>query len=113
MDEKIADLEKGGLLGENILGTDISLTCPPIWRRSRYLRRGNRPAGIAGRAKLGHSRLRPPFPAVYGLFGKPTVINNVETLTNLPLNHPKRHLLVPPVWHRQKPGIKIFSLSGG
>ena len=35
--------------------------------------------------KLGQPRLRPPFPPAYGLFGKPTVVNNVETLTNVPL----------------------------
>jgi NADH-quinone oxidoreductase subunit F len=62
--------------------------------------------------KLGMPRLRPPFPAVVGLYERPTVINNVETLTNVPLiiqNGSK--------WYRQfgteqSPGVKIFSLSG-
>jgi NADH-quinone oxidoreductase subunit F len=62
--------------------------------------------------KLGQPRLRPPFPAVEGLFGKPTVINNVETLTNLPM------ILSRGVdWFRsfgteKSPGVKIFCLSG-
>ena len=62
--------------------------------------------------KLGQPRLRPPFPPSYGLFGKPTVVNNVETLAN-----------VPPIiengaeWYRtigteKSTGPKVFSLSG-
>ena len=62
--------------------------------------------------KLGQPRLRPPFPATAGLYGAPTVINNVETLANL-----------PPIldqgagWYRtlgteKSPGTKIFCLSG-
>jgi NADH-quinone oxidoreductase subunit F len=61
---------------------------------------------------LGQPRLRPPFPPSVGLFGKPTVVNNVETLTNVPLI-----LARGADWFRQlgtekSPGVKIFSLSG-
>ena len=62
--------------------------------------------------KLGQPRLRPPFPPSFGLYGKPTVVNNVETLTNLPMivEHGAE-------WYRQvgterSPGSKIFCLSG-
>jgi len=62
--------------------------------------------------KLGQPRLRPPFPPSFGLYGKPTVVNNVETLTNLPMiiEHGAD-------WYRQvgterSPGPKIFCLSG-
>lgn len=56
--------------------------------------------------------MRPPFPAAVGLYGKPTLINNVETLTNVPMI-----VLHGADWHRgygteQSPGVKIFSLSG-
>ncbi|HEX6330243.1 MAG TPA: NADH-quinone oxidoreductase subunit NuoF [Actinomycetota bacterium] len=60
----------------------------------------------------GQPRLRPPFPAVEGLFGCPTLINNVETLCNLP------HILRNgPEWfagigREKSPGTKIFSVSG-
>jgi NADH-quinone oxidoreductase subunit F len=62
--------------------------------------------------KLGQPRLRPPFPPSFGLFGKPTVVNNVETLTNVPLIIDRG-----PEWYRtygteKSPGVKIFSLSG-
>jgi NADH-quinone oxidoreductase subunit F len=62
--------------------------------------------------KLGQPRLRPPFPPSYGLFGKPTIVNNVETLANIPL------IITEGVeWFRRfgtekSPGTKIFSLSG-
>jgi NADH-quinone oxidoreductase subunit F len=62
--------------------------------------------------KLGMPRLRPPFPTVKGLFGAPTVINNVETLTNVPLIVERGA-----DWYRgfgteKSPGTKIFCLSG-
>ena len=73
-----------GLIGKNILGTDFSV--------EMHLRRGAG-AYICGEetaimnsleGKRGYPRARPPFPANEGLFGKPTLINNVETLSNLP-----------------------------
>ena len=62
--------------------------------------------------KLGQPRLRPPFPPSFGLYGKPTIVNNVETLANVPLI-----LANGAEWYRQigtekSPGTKIFSLSG-
>ena len=61
---------------------------------------------------MGQPRLKPPFPAVVGLYGKPTVINNVETLANVP-----PIVLNGPAWYKQwgtekSPGVKIFSVSG-
>ncbi len=62
--------------------------------------------------KRGMPRNRPPFPAVHGLYGKPTVVNNVETLTNLPMI-----LTNGADWYKtmgtpDSAGVKIFSLSG-
>ena len=60
----------------------------------------------------GQPRLRPPFPAVKGLYGQPTVVNNTETLSTLP------HLIAHgPEWFRQwgtekSPGTKVISVSG-
>jgi NADH-quinone oxidoreductase subunit F len=60
----------------------------------------------------GHPRLKPPFPAVEGLYGKPTVVNNVETIANVP--HIIRH---GADWYKQwgtpqSPGFRLFCLSG-
>jgi NADH-quinone oxidoreductase subunit F len=61
---------------------------------------------------MGQPRLRPPFPAVEGLYGKPTVINNVETLTNLPYIIENGAAKFMQFGTAKSPGVKIFSLSG-
>ncbi len=112
LDKCISALEEAGLLGERLFGTDYSLRLRTHLGAGAYIC-GEETALLESlEGKLGQPRLRPPFPALYGLFGKPTVINNVETLTNL-----------PPIlsrgadWFRSQgteksPGVKIFSLSG-
>ncbi|KUK72492.1 MAG: NAD-reducing hydrogenase subunit HoxF [Clostridiales bacterium 38_11] len=67
-------------------------------------------ASIEG--KRGMSRNKPPFPAVSGLFGKPTIINNVETLANIP-----QIIINGAKWFRsfgseKSPGTKVFALGG-
>lgn len=112
LDEKIAELEKAGYLGDKVLGSTYSLRLYTHLGAGAYVC-GEETALLESiEGKLGQPRLRPPFPAVYGLFGKPTVINNVETLANLPgiISHGA-------AWFRQSgteksPGVKIFSLSG-
>jgi len=112
LDDRINELEKAGLLGDNLFGTAYSLRLYTHLGAGAYIC-GEETALLESlEGKLGQPRLRPPFPAVYGLFGKPTVINNVETLTNLP------PILANGVgWFRsfgteKSPGVKIFSLSG-
>jgi len=112
LDEKIAELEKAGLLGDNLFGTAYSLRIYTHLGAGAYIC-GEETALLESlEGKLGQPRLRPPFPAVYGLYGKPTVINNVETLANLPpiLENGAQ-------WYRtfgteKSPGVKIFCLSG-
>jgi NADH-quinone oxidoreductase subunit F len=62
--------------------------------------------------KLGQPRLRPPFPPSYGVFGKPTVVNNVETLTNVPPIINQGADWYHTIGTEKSPGVKIFSLSG-
>jgi NADH-quinone oxidoreductase subunit F len=62
--------------------------------------------------KLGQPRLRPPFPPSIGLFGKPTVVNNVETLTNVPMIISRGADWYRSIGTVKSPGPKIFSLSG-
>ncbi|WP_298002837.1 MULTISPECIES: NADH-quinone oxidoreductase subunit NuoF [Anaerolinea] len=112
LDEKIAELEKAGLLGDNLFGTAYSLRIYTHLGAGAYIC-GEETALLESlEGKLGQPRLRPPFPAVYGLYGKPTVVNNVETLANLPpiLENGAQ-------WYRRfgtekSPGMKIFCLSG-
>jgi NADH:ubiquinone oxidoreductase subunit F (NADH-binding)/Pyruvate/2-oxoacid:ferredoxin oxidoreductase delta subunit len=80
----IGRMRKLGLLGENILGSDFSFDIK-IKEGAGAFVCGEETALIASiEGKRGMPRTRPPFPAVEGLQGKPTIINNVETLGTLP-----------------------------
>jgi len=112
LDGKIAELEAAGLLGDKLFGTDYSLRLHTHLGAGAYIC-GEETALLESiEGNRGQPRLRPPFPAVYGLFGKPTVINNVETLANVP-----GIIANGSVWFREQgteksPGVKVFSLSG-
>ena len=112
LDSKIKDLEKAKLLGEKLFGTDYSLKIYTHLGAGAYIC-GEETALLESlEGKRGQPRLRPPFPPSYGLYGKPTVVNNVETLTNVPqiLEHGAE-------WYQslgtdESAGVKVFSLSG-
>lgn len=112
LDEKIAEMEKAGFLGSDLFGTDYSLKIFTHLGAGAYIC-GEETALLESiEGKRGQPRVRPPFPPSYGLYGKPTIINNVETFTN-----------VPPIitngadWYKaigtaDSAGVKLFSLSG-
>jgi NADH-quinone oxidoreductase subunit F len=62
--------------------------------------------------KRGFPRVKPPFPTTHGLFGKPTVINNVETLCNVPLIIQKGAAEYRKIGTEKSPGQKLFCVSG-
>jgi len=62
--------------------------------------------------KRGFPRVKPPFPTTYGLFGKPTVINNVETLCNVPFILEKGAEAYRQLGTDKSPGPKLFCVSG-
>jgi NADH-quinone oxidoreductase subunit F len=62
--------------------------------------------------KRGFPRVKPPFPTTHGLFGKPTVINNVETLCNVPLIISKGAAEYRKIGTEKSPGPKLFCVSG-
>jgi len=81
----IEQAEEYGLLGENILGYDFNFKMN-IKEGAGAFVCGEETALLASiEGKRGMPRPRPPFPAQVGVFGKPTTINNVETLANIPL----------------------------
>ncbi len=112
LDEKIAEMEKAGLLGDKLFGTDYSLRIYTHLGAGAYIC-GEETALLESlEGKRGQPRIRPPFPAVYGLYGKPTVVNNVETLANVPLIVAKGADWYKSLGTPDSAGVKIFSLSG-
>jgi NADH-quinone oxidoreductase subunit F len=101
-----------GFLGKNILGSDFSMDLYLHLGAGAYICGEETALLNSLEGWMGQPRSRPPFPAVAGLYAKPTVINNVETLTNVP-----PIILNGANWYRQfgtekSPGTKIFCLSG-
>jgi NADH-quinone oxidoreductase subunit F len=112
MDQQIAELEEAGLLGENLFGTEYDLRIHTHLGAGAYIC-GEETAMLESlEGKLGQPRLRPPFPPSYGLFGKPTVVNNVETLTNVPLIVARGADWYRSFGTEKSAGTKVFSLSG-
>ncbi len=112
LDLQISELESLGLLGDNIFGTDFSLNVYSHLGAGAYIC-GEETALLESlEGKLGQPRLRPPFPPSFGLFGKPTVVNNVETLTNVPQIIEKGADWYKSIGTEKSAGPKIFSLSG-
>ncbi|MDO8462089.1 MAG: NADH-quinone oxidoreductase subunit NuoF [Deltaproteobacteria bacterium] len=101
-----------GYLGKNILGTGYDLDLH-IHRGAGGYICGEETALIESlEGKRGYPRLKPPFPAVQGLFGCPTVVNNVETLSALPYILEKGAASYKKMGTEKSPGTKLFSISG-
>lgn len=108
----IAEAEEHKLLGANILGSGFSLDLRLHTSAGRYICGEETALLNSLEGKRANPRAKPPFPQVSGLFGKPTIVNNVETLCNLP------HILRNGVeWYKGlsrtgEPGTKIYGVSG-
>ncbi|WP_407313255.1 NADH-quinone oxidoreductase subunit NuoF [Desulfosporosinus sp. SB140] len=108
----IKQAEEAGFLGDNILNSGFNFRLKVFAGAGAFVC-GEETALMASiEGKRGMPRVRPPFPAVSGLWGKPTNINNVETWSNIP--HIMRH---GAEWYAQfgtekSKGTKIFALTG-
>jgi NADH:ubiquinone oxidoreductase subunit F (NADH-binding) len=108
----IRDAEKSGLLGDNILGTGFSFHIELRLGAGAFVC-GEETALIASiEGSRGMPRPRPPFPAVKGLWGMPTVINNVETLANVPFIILKGGEHYAKIGTEKSKGTKVFALTG-
>ncbi len=112
IDRHIAEMHAAGLLGDNLFGTDYYLRLYTHLGAGAYICGEETALLESMEGKLGQPRLRPPFPPSYGLFGKPTVVNNVETLTNVPLIIEKGADWYRSFGTEKSTGTKIFCLSG-
>jgi NADH-quinone oxidoreductase subunit F len=101
-----------GLIGYNILNSGVDLSIKLKMGAGAFVC-GEETALIHSiEGKRGMPRPRPPFPAVQGLFGKPTVINNVETLANLPVILDRGAEWYAAMGTGGSKGTKVFALSG-
>jgi len=112
LDQNIAEMEKAGILGDKLFGTDYSLRIYTHLGAGAYIC-GEETALLESlEGKRGQPRVRPPFPPAVGLFGKPTVINNVETFTNVPMILANGADWYKAIGTADSAGVKVFSLSG-
>jgi NADH-quinone oxidoreductase subunit F len=112
LEKAVEEAYRAGLFGEKILGSDYQLEV--------YVHRGAG-AYICGEetgllesleGKRGWPRLKPPFPAVVGLYGCPTVINNVETIAAVPLILEKGAAWYAAIGTPKSSGTRLFGVSG-
>jgi NADH-quinone oxidoreductase subunit F len=112
MRRAVKDAEREGILGNDVFGTGLSMKCDVMEGAGAFVC-GEETAMIASiEGRRGMPTPKPPFPAQSGLWGKPTIINNVETLA-----HVSRILNVGPevfrsIGTKDSPGTKTFALTG-
>ena len=112
LENAIAQARAYGLLGENILGSGFSFDIEMRFGAGAFVC-GEETALLASiEGQRGTPRPRPPFPAVKGLWGKPTVINNVETLANIPVIILKGGDWFGKIGTATSKGTKVFALTG-
>ena len=108
----LAECERRGWLGDHLLGSDYALRIS-IKEGAGAFVCGEETALIASvEGRRGMPRLRPPFPAQSGLWGKPTLINNVETLAMVPWIIRRGAEAFAAIGTAASKGTKVFSLAG-
>jgi len=98
-EQALDEARAAGYLGKNILGTDFSFELYAVHGYGAYICGEETGLLESIEGKKGQPRFKPPFPASYGLYGKPTTINNTETFASVP-------------WIINNGGTKLFSVSG-
>ncbi len=112
LEEAIRSARSEGYLGENILGTGFNFDIF-IHRGAGAYICGEETALIESlEGKRGQPRIRPPFPVNSGLSGRPTVVNNVETIANIPVILNIGATSYQGIGSKDAPGPKLFSISG-
>src|SRR6266511_1744024 len=112
LDGAVEEAYKAGLLGDDVLGTGEQVELVVHRGAGAYIAGEETALLDSLEGKRANPRLKPPFPAVQGLYGGPTLINNVETLSTVP------HIVASGAdWFKsfgteQSPGTKVVSVSG-
>jgi NADH-quinone oxidoreductase subunit F len=111
-EEALEEARKAGYLGSNIMGSDFSFQLHASHGYGAYIC-GEETALLESlEGKKGQPRFKPPFPASYGLYGKPTTINNTETFAAVPFIINQGGEAFLSLGKPNNGGTKIFSVSG-
>jgi len=112
MRRAVADAEREGILGKNVFGTGLSMKCEVMEGAGAFVC-GEETAMIASiEGRRGMPMPKPPFPAQSGLWGKPTIINNVETLAHVSRVINEGPEAFRSIGTKESPGTKTFALTG-
>jgi len=112
LDRAVAEAYRKGYLGDRILGSDHSLELVVHRGAGAYICGEESALLDSLEGERGNPRLKPPFPALQGLYQGPTLINNVETLANVPLVIEKGADSFRSLGTERSPGTKVVSVSG-
>lgn len=108
----IAQAKEYGLLGNNIFGTDFSFDIELRLGAGAFVCGEETALMTSIEGKRGEPRPRPPFPAVKGLWQKPTILNNVETYANIPVVFLKGPEWFASIGTEKSKGTKVFAVGG-
>jgi NADH-quinone oxidoreductase subunit F len=112
MGNALDEARQAGVLGKNIFGSGLDFDIEMRLGAGAYIC-GEETALLESiEGKRGFPRIKPPFPTTHGLFGKPTVINNVETFCNIPLILQGGAAEYRKIGTQRSPGPKLFCVSG-
>ena len=110
--DAVDEAQRAGVIGKNIFGSGLDFDIEMRLGAGAYIC-GEETALLESiEGKRGFPRIKPPFPTTYGLFGKPTVINNVETFCNIPLIVEGGAAEYRKIGTERSPGPKLFCVSG-
>ena len=112
LENALNESREAGLLGGNVLGSGFSFDIEIRVGAGAYICGEETALFESIEGKRGFPRVKPPFPTTHGLFGKPTVINNVETLCNVPLIIAQGSEEYRKIGTEKSPGPKLFCVSG-
>ena len=101
-----------GFLGKGIAGSGFDLDLTVHLGAGAYICGEETALLNSLEGRRGEPRIRPPFPAVDGLYGKPTIVNNVETISNLPWIITNGGAAYDAIGPQGSRGTRLFSLSG-
>ena len=112
MEAALRAARKAGLLGENIFESGFNLQIYCFYGAGAYICGEETALLESMEGKRGQPRARPPLPAVAGLYGCPTLINNTETIASIPVIVEKGGYWYANLGNNASSGCKIFSISG-